>query len=260
MGAGPRRRTGFASRRKRHRQPCEQVCLLAALVRAWLSLPPGTQHDTTNAELSLRLRTMGHISTGCVPWRFCKAFAFKALRNRPGTIGGGFCPLKSFSRFKGQLGHLTPPLPRSNIMQVLAVGLGTKKEFAFILVSFGTNHRKQAMEHELWLQLYAIAVRLDNIWTKGFYRASEIVVVYLWAVIHDRPTCWACHRCNWHGCEPCLLPSQSTMSCRLRSGAVVELLLKIEQELGGDPRQWWVQRTDSKPLPVGPHSKDRDAK
>ncbi len=116
------------------------------------------------------------------------------------------------------------------------------------------------MEHELWLQLYAIAIRLDNIWTTGFYRASEIVAVYLWAVIHDRPTCWACHRCNWHGCEPCVLPSQSTMSRRLRSGAVVELLLKIEQELGGDPRQWWVQRMDSKPLPVGPHSKDRDAK
>ena len=116
------------------------------------------------------------------------------------------------------------------------------------------------MERELWLQLYAIAVRLDNVWTSGFYRASEIVAVYLWAVIHDRPTCWACQRRNWHGWGPRVLPSQSTMSRRLRSGSVQELLLKIEQELGGDPRQWWVQRMDSKPLPVGPHSKDRDAK
>jgi hypothetical protein len=116
------------------------------------------------------------------------------------------------------------------------------------------------MERELWKQIYAIVTRLDNVWTNGFYRAAEIVVVFVWAVIHDRPTSWACDRRNWHGLAPIHLPPQCTMSRRLKSRGVAQLLAKVETALGGDPRQWWVQRIDSKPLPVGIHSKDPDAK
>ena len=116
------------------------------------------------------------------------------------------------------------------------------------------------MERELWNQLYLLAVRLDTEWTSGFYRAWEIVVVYLWAVIHDRPTCWACDERNWEGNPLDRLPPQCTMSRRLRSSPVIRLLQKLEKELGGDPRQWWVHRVDSKPLPVGAYTKDPDAK
>jgi hypothetical protein len=116
------------------------------------------------------------------------------------------------------------------------------------------------MERELWNQLYCVAVRLDNLWTNGWYRASEIVVVFLWAAIHDRPTSWACDRRHWPAAPARPLPSQSTMSRRLRSRGVRELLVKVEAELGGDPRRWWVERIDSKPLPVGAHSKDPDAR
>ena len=116
------------------------------------------------------------------------------------------------------------------------------------------------MERELWSQLYMIVVRLDNLWTNGFYRPAEIVVVYLWAVIHDRPTSWACDRRNWGDSPPSRLPPQCTMSRRLRSRTVELLLARVEAELGDAPQQWWVQRIDSKPLPVGPYSKDSDAK
>lgn len=116
------------------------------------------------------------------------------------------------------------------------------------------------MERELWIQLYWVVVRLDNGWTNGFFRASEIVVVFLWAVIHDRPTCWACDRRNWRGNLPGVLPSQSTMSRRLRSPQVQRLLKAVEAELGGNSRRWWLQRMDSKPLPIGSHSKDPDAR
>lgn len=116
------------------------------------------------------------------------------------------------------------------------------------------------MERELWLQLYALVVKLDTLWTNGFYRTSEIVAVFLWAVVHDRPTSWACEVRNWQGKPPDRLPPQCTMSRRLRSEAVLKLLKKVEAQLGGDPRQWWVHRIDSKPLPVGPHTKDPDAK
>lgn len=116
------------------------------------------------------------------------------------------------------------------------------------------------MERELWKQLYVMVVRLDNLWTNGLYRHAEILVVYLWAVIHDRPTSWACDPRNWEAAPPVRLPPQSTMSRRLRSRGTKELLDRVESELGGDPTQWWVQRIDSKPLPIGPHSKDTDAK
>ncbi len=116
------------------------------------------------------------------------------------------------------------------------------------------------MERELWKQLYVMVVRLDNLWTNGLYRHAEILVVYFWAVIHDRPTLWACDPRNWEAAPPVRLPPQSTMSRRLRSRGTKELLDRVESELGGDPTQWWVQRIDSKPLPIGPHSKDTDAK
>jgi len=116
------------------------------------------------------------------------------------------------------------------------------------------------MERELWKQLYLVVVRLDNGWTNGFYRASEIVVVFLWAVVHDRPTRWACDPRNWGPDAPAVLPSQSTMSRRLRTAPIRKLLDDVEALLGGSPRRWWLHWMDSKPLVVGSYSKDPDAR
>lgn len=115
------------------------------------------------------------------------------------------------------------------------------------------------MERELWNQLCAIVVRLDNTWSNGFYRASEVLMVFFWAVVHDRPTSWACEARHWNDHPPSRLPHQSTLSRRLRSQSVQSLLQKVEEELRGNVHGWWVQRIDSKPLPVGAHSKDRSA-
>jgi hypothetical protein len=114
------------------------------------------------------------------------------------------------------------------------------------------------MERELWLQLYLIVVSLDKFSWRGRYRPAEIVGMFLWSVIHDRPVAWACQRANWPD-PPRYFPSQGTMSRRLRSPTVQQLLDAVERHLGGT-RNWWVQRIDSKPLPVGSHSKDPDAK
>jgi hypothetical protein len=118
------------------------------------------------------------------------------------------------------------------------------------------------MERELWDRLYLLAVKLDTGWTKAVFRASVIVGVYVWAVLHDRPVSWACQKRNW---PPDMrfvrhrLPSQPTMSRRLRSPDTERLLTALEQELSSDPSATWVKVIDAKPLAVGGHSKDADA-
>lgn len=114
------------------------------------------------------------------------------------------------------------------------------------------------MERELWLKLYRIVVSLDRFPWRGLYRASEIVMIFLWAVVHDRPTSWACQAKNWP-MPPKHLPAQCTMSRRLRTPGVRQLLDAVETSLGGAARQWWVQLMDSKPLTVGNCSKDTNA-
>jgi hypothetical protein len=50
------------------------------------------------------------------------------------------------------------------------------------------------------------------------------------------------------------------MSRRLRSPGVQKLLAATEAALNEPVSTWWVQRIDSKPLPIGAHSKDPDAR
>jgi hypothetical protein len=88
-----------------------------------------------------------------------------------------------------------------------------------------------------------------------------VVLVFLWSVLKDRPRCWACDKRNWperYRWRP--LPSPTTLGRRLRTVPVLTLLEQVMQRLrelfGWGP----LKIADSKPLPVGGHSKDRDAR
>ena len=90
-----------------------------------------------------------------------------------------------------------------------------------------------------------------------------IIMVYFWSVINDRPVCWACRQENWPADllleRP--LPSNATMSRRLRSVGVLQLLERLLAKLTDDESPPPLVKTiDSKPLLVGAYSKDRDAK
>ena len=87
-----------------------------------------------------------------------------------------------------------------------------------------------------------------------------IVLVYLWSVLHDRPVRWACDRLNWPGALDRPLPSDTTMSRRLRSVGVLQLLERLLAAAADLTPQPPVKLIDSKPLLVGAYSKDRDAK
>ena len=122
------------------------------------------------------------------------------------------------------------------------------------------------MERELWVALYRMlrdaARRLPR---RKRVRVGDAVIaaVYLWAAVHDRPVCWAARRGNWpRELLDFELPSQSTMSRRLRTGGVAALMAALHEPLGGAGGgvDTLVKTIDAKPLPVGPYSVARDAR
>jgi Transposase DDE domain len=118
------------------------------------------------------------------------------------------------------------------------------------------------MERKLWTRLYPIIVATcQRISHSGVLFSDRwILLVYFWAVIHDRPTSWACQQTNWpDDLRPVRLPSQPTMSRRLRTAHVHWALALIMEQLRGDPAAGLLKFIDAKPLPVGGASKDPDA-
>lgn len=134
------------------------------------------------------------------------------------------------------------------------------------------------MERERWLRLYHLAAETSRRWLYGVrFNTACIVGVYLWAVVHDRPVSWACQRKNWSGdCRFRRLPSQSTMSRRMQSRPVQQLLNLMEVAMkevsqpglpsAGIPIVETVAEPlpprviDAKPLPIGSYSKDPDSR
>ena len=118
------------------------------------------------------------------------------------------------------------------------------------------------MERELWKSLYLLAVQLDKPWGCWLYSTSEVLGVYFWAVVHDRPTSWAVDAQAWpDDLRPVWLPAQSTLSRRLRRTEAVELMTAVEQHLVAllALGQYWVHIMDGKALAVSAVSKDPDA-
>lgn len=118
------------------------------------------------------------------------------------------------------------------------------------------------MEHQLWKSILAVVASISKVRksTRWDYSDQEIVAVYYWAVIHDRPVSWACAAANW----PIHLrrknrPSPSTMSRRLCSPSVLALLAALERRVVApqQPGLFWM--LDGKPLPIGGCTKDRQA-
>jgi hypothetical protein len=118
------------------------------------------------------------------------------------------------------------------------------------------------MERELWMALYRLTRRLDKPWGSWRYSAADVLAIYYWAVVHDRPTSWAASAEAWPDeLRPARLPPVSTLYRRLRRPETVQLMTAAEQCLlsllalaGG-----WVHFLDGKPLTVSAVSKDPDA-
>jgi hypothetical protein len=117
------------------------------------------------------------------------------------------------------------------------------------------------MERELWMALYALAVELDDRWGKWLYSTSDVLAVYFWAVVHDRPMSWALVEEHWPEDLRPPLPSQSQFSRRMRSPATCDLMVNMEctwQAILATYR-FCIQAIDGKSLTVSGVSKDADA-
>ena len=94
------------------------------------------------------------------------------------------------------------------------------------------------------------------------YSDQFIVLVFFWAVLHDRPMYWACDGRNWPvkwAMGP--LPDDSTLSRRLRTLSVLQLLQRLHEAIGSVfALALLIKHIDSFPLPVGNYSKDREAR
>jgi hypothetical protein len=118
------------------------------------------------------------------------------------------------------------------------------------------------MEGELWNGLYRLVMALGNQHRSADVEHSNawIVLVYLWAVLHDRPVSWACRECNWppprrYG----NLPSPSCMSRRLPKPAVLALLDDVELTCRARFGHSLFRSIDAMPLPIGNSSGDQQA-
>jgi hypothetical protein len=118
------------------------------------------------------------------------------------------------------------------------------------------------MDRELWLALYHFVAH-SQVQGKGWlYTTGEIVMVYFWAVVHDRPMCWAVDKRNWpDDLRPVMLPSQSQLSRRMRGSDVVEMMTEIENQFSAmvGAEQRLIRIIDGKPLDVSNVSKDAGA-
>ncbi len=118
------------------------------------------------------------------------------------------------------------------------------------------------MEDELLRELYPEIRQLDRMSIRGIcFSNAQIVITQCWAVINDRPTKWACQRRNWPlWAHRWPIPSESTMSRRLRTSSVGALLDQLEQRTRHRLPYHWQRSIDAKPLPIGGWSRDPDAR
>jgi hypothetical protein len=121
------------------------------------------------------------------------------------------------------------------------------------------------MEGELWALVYALlqeeASKRPRV-KRVRYSDAWVLAVMFWAVVHDRPMSWACQPRHWPAGQRWRgIPRDSTMSERLRTLSVVQLLAAVLDRLAAllDPPAL-ARAIDGKPLPVGGFSKDRDAR
>ncbi len=121
------------------------------------------------------------------------------------------------------------------------------------------------MSSHVWRLVYQTLRRLNRSIPKERrtcqYHDTLIVAMYLWAVFHDRPLCWAADRSNYTSVfRPRKLPSRSQFGRRIRTSRCRTLLDALNRALAGVEDVPNIFLLDSRPLRVGAYSRDPDVR
>lgn len=121
------------------------------------------------------------------------------------------------------------------------------------------------MDSQVWRAVYRAVVaanrHVPRIGRRPRYSDTLIVAMYLWAVWHDRPLCWASDRAHYHSLfRPRRLPSNSQFCKRLGTLRVHQILQEVHNRLAGSNLPAELAMMDGRILRVGSHSKDPDAR
>ena len=119
------------------------------------------------------------------------------------------------------------------------------------------------MEQELYKQVNLLIRQIVKNKTikRAKFSDAQILSTYFWSVLHDRPVYWACKKRNWpiyYRRRP--LPTESTMSRRLRTKQIQLSLRELEQTLKGKFTRSTCRFIDAKPLSIGGCSKDKHSR
>ena len=90
---------------------------------------------------------------------------------------------------------------------------------------------------------------------------AEILWIYIWAVLNDRPVSWASNKSNWpyYWRKKLRFPDNSTISRRMKTRSVQELFENLENDCKQMLPPSVCRFIDAKPLPIGGCSKDVQA-
>lgn len=118
------------------------------------------------------------------------------------------------------------------------------------------------MEGRIWSRMVALLPASAERRGRFTFDARTILMVVLWAILHDRPMNWAARAENWpRDQRPPRLPSPSTLSRRWRTAEIqtaAENFFRRSVAEVGLVSPYAV--VDAKPLPVGGGSEDADAR
>lgn len=120
------------------------------------------------------------------------------------------------------------------------------------------------MEGDLFKIIRDIAHDCEPESRRFHYKISTILLVSQWAILHDRPMCWACQPSHWpDALRPKQLPHPSTLSRRWRSKAILQAASELHQRLLQKQLGQLCSRyaaIDGRALLVGGATKDSEAR
>jgi hypothetical protein len=121
------------------------------------------------------------------------------------------------------------------------------------------------MDRKIWRSLCAAVRSADRrvvrYGRRPRFSDQQIVKMYLWAVWHDRPLCWACDRKHYNTMfRPVQVPSVSQFCRRMKTPRVQTMLDAIQSYLTHSDAPIRLSFLDGKPLPIPTWSRDKDSR